>query len=150
MNSSADQQLPIMDNITFLLTFSDHNSTASFMESTPIPSDSDEQSLCIQIELTLKKPLYLTVLHVNLLILATTLASIAFLVQKYTKERIIAHGNLLVCKSALDRRKVREFLSASFRQHHPPLLHPQSCLFCVLSQISGKQTQKHTVHRTIN
>lgn len=104
MAMDFSDQLPTMENIPFLLTFLDQNSTVSFMESatTTIPTVSNEQlSLCIQIELTLKKPLYLTVLHVNLLILATTLASIAFLVQKYTKERIIAHGNLLVCKSGI-------------------------------------------------
>jgi hypothetical protein len=52
--------------------------------------------LCNEIEKTLRKPAYLLILHINLVILAITLISTAFLIQKFTKDRIIFHGNLLV------------------------------------------------------
>jgi len=52
--------------------------------------------LCTEIEQTLRKPAYLLILRINLAILAITLICTAFLIQKFIKERIIVHGNLLV------------------------------------------------------
>src|SRR5688572_7912003 len=62
-----------------------------------IPPAQQKDPLCTDIETLLLSGSYSIIQFVQLLLLATTLGSIAVLIYKYNKKRVHMHGNLMVC-----------------------------------------------------